>query len=78
MIEITYKISHWIKEKAIELIFGGGGGVATTIIIDWNHIAEKAIEVGILAGMNGGVGTFIALIVAHFVKKILKKYEDNH
>lgn len=69
MTYVLYQVGHWMKEKAIELTFGGGSGVLTTLLIDWNHIAERAVETIILAGLNAGIGTTIALIVAHFVKK---------
>ncbi len=78
MTDIFYHIGHWMKDKAIELTFGGGSGVLTTILIDWNHLAERAVETIILASLNAGIGTAIALIVAYFIKKRIKKYEDSH
>lgn len=78
MTDIIYQVGHWMKEKAIELTFGGGSGILTTLLIDWNHLAERAVETIVLASLNAGIGTVIALIVAHFIKKSIKKYEDSH
>lgn len=52
---------------------GAGSGAVTAVIINWNHIAERAIETAILSAVGAIVGTIVGWIVV----KLLPKKENN-
>lgn len=57
-------------------ILGFVSGTALTILIDWSHIAERAIETGIVAligGIFGAIGGYIVAVIFKRFFKIEKK-----
>ena len=60
-----------MKTTTYEII-GASSGILSTIVIEWSHIAEKAIETGIIALIGGICGAIGGFIVAWFFKKYLK------
>ena len=63
----------WIKHHIGGLLLWLGG-FSWTIVIDWNHLAARAIETVILAAINGTVVAIFGFVGVFFLKKILKKF----
>lgn len=64
-------IEH-IKKHIFELS-AGGVGFTSTIVIDWKHIAERAIETMITASINGAVAAAAGYLAVYLLKKLLNK-----
>lgn len=65
-------IKDFIKKAAFEL-WAGGIGFISTFVIDWRHIAERAIETTIIASINGAVAAVAGYLALLIVKKIFPK-----
>lgn len=60
-------ITNFISKYAFELSAGATGSV-TTFVIDWNHIAERAVETTIIAGINGGTAALAGYVALRIFK----------
>ena len=60
-------IDGWLEISA------GGVGVLSTVIIDWHHLAERALETAICATINGGLAAVAGYLGILIMKKILPK-----
>jgi hypothetical protein len=58
-------------------VLAAGSGVSGTLVIEWNHIAERAIETAILAAINGSIAAFAGLAIAWIWKKLVKTNETK-
>jgi hypothetical protein len=65
---MTHEQISNIKTAAISAGVGGG----TTFAIDWNHIAERGVETGILALINTAVAVIAGLSIRWAWKKFIK------
>jgi len=66
------KIVHFIKEHIYETA-AAGTGFLSTLVVDWHHIAERAVETFILATVNGASAAAAGFIVVYVLKKFIKK-----
>ncbi len=76
MIKLIINIVTWVKGHIYEL-FAGSTGFISTIAVDWNHIAERAIETFIIAIVNGAGAAAAGWLVVWTLKKIFKKDVRN-
>lgn len=67
MIEFKTVISNFVSKYVFELSSGAVGS-ASTFVIDWNHIAERAVETTVIAAINGGVAGVSGYILLRLIK----------
>lgn len=72
MEQVKHDIAVFLKNHLLE-IGAGGVGFISGFVIDWNHIAERAVETTIVATINGACAATAGFIAVWLLKKIFKK-----
>lgn len=70
----------YLKTLAIKYAFelsAGATGSVTTLVIDWNHIAGRAVETTIIAGANGAAAALAGYIALRIFKWLFPERKQN-